>query len=68
MKKVKDNKYLKVEKTGIDGGCGYIRLPRNNKTGFTKASIIWSWGDGWEHVSVCPNNGTMPTWDDMCLI
>lgn len=68
MKSVKDNKYLSVKDRGIDGGFGYIRLPRNNKTGFTKATIIWSWGDGWEHVSVCPLNGSMPTWDDMCLI
>ncbi len=68
MKSVKDNKYLSVKDRGLDGGFGYIRLPRNNKTGFTKATIIWSWGDGWEHVSVCPLNGSMPTWDDMCLI
>ncbi len=68
MRSVKNNKYLSINQTGIDGGNGFIRLPRNNKTGFTKASIVWSWGGGWEHVSVCPLNGSMPTWDDMCLI
>ena len=68
MRSVKNNKYLSIRRKGIDGGDGYIRLPRNNKTGFTRASIIWSWGGGWEHVSVCPLNGSMPTWDDMCFI
>lgn len=68
MKSVKTNKYLRVKRTAVDGGSGFINLPRNNKTGYTKASIIWSWGGGWEHVSVRPLNGTMPTWDDMCFI
>ena len=68
MKQIKDNKYLSIKQTAWDGGAGIIRLPRNNKTGFTKATIIWSWGMDWEHVSVCPFNGSMPTWDDMCFI
>ena len=68
MKPVENNKYLSIKLKGIDGGCGFIRLPRKNKTGFAKASIIWSWGAGWEHVSVSPLNGSMPTWEDMCLI
>lgn len=68
MRAIKSNKYLSVKQTTLDGGAGFIRLPRNNKTGFIKATIIWSWGMGWEHVSVCPINGSMPTWDDMCLI
>ena len=68
MKQIKSNKHLSIRETSFDGGCGIIRLPRDNKTGFTKASIIWSWGLGWEHVSVCPINGKMPTWDDMCFI
>lgn len=68
MRSVKTGKYLRVVEQGIDGGCGYIKLPRDNKTGYTKASIIWSNGGGWEHVSVCPLNGSMPTWKDMCFI
>ena len=24
--------------------------------------------NGWEHVSVSPYNGKIPTWDDMCAI
>lgn len=68
MRQIKSNKHLSIKQTAPDGGAGIIHLPRNNKTGFTKATIIWSWGMGWEHVSVCPLNGTMPTWDDMCFI
>ena len=68
MKEIQSNKHLKVKRTGIDGGFGVIRLPRQNKKGYTEASIIWSWGGGWEHVSVCPFSGANPTWDDMCFI
>ena len=68
MKAVETGKYLHVIHRTIDGGAGYIKLPRDNRTGFTKASIIWSTGGGWEHVSVSPLNGSMPKWEDMCFI
>lgn len=68
MRAVKNNKYLHVETRGIDGGAGIIKLPRDNKLGYTKATIIWSIGAGWDHVSVCPLNGSMPKWEDMCMI
>lgn len=68
MKSIKTNKYLRVKQTAADGGAGIIRLPRDNKTGFTTATIIWSWGMGWEHVSVSILNGSLPTWNDMCFI
>ena len=68
MKAIKSNKYLSVKEVAPDGGFGYIKLPRDTKKGFTKATIIWSTGMGWEHVSVRPLNGSMPTWDDMCFI
>lgn len=68
MKEIKNNKYLHIQKRGIDGGAGFINLPRDNKKGYTKATIIWSFGGGWEHVSVAPLNGSMPKWEDMCLI
>lgn len=68
MKEVKNNKYLNVKQRSIDGGNGIIKLPRENKTGYTKATIIWSTGMGWDHVSVAPLNGSIPKWDDMCLV
>ena len=48
-----------------------IRLPKNNKTGFWRATIIWTvdpFDHGWEHVSVKPVNGKLPTWYDMCFV
>ena len=68
MKEIRSNKHLRVRQTAMDGGYGIIRLPRQNKKGYTEASIIWSWGGGWEHVSVRPFSGANPTWDDMCFI
>ena len=33
------------------------------------ATVIWSWGLGWEHVSVSPKNQSRtPTWDEMCRV
>lgn len=68
MKAIKPSKWLTILETFFDGGNGIIRLPRENKAGYTKATIVWSWGAGWEHVSVAPLNGRMPTWNDMCFI
>lgn len=68
MKSINSNKHLSVKETNIDGGFGIIKLPRNNRKGYKKATIIWSWGMDWEHVSVSPIDGSMPTWDDMCFI
>ena len=46
----------------FDGGTG----------GFTKGvlnncTIVWSYADGWEHVSM-NNSRRVPTWDEMCII
>lgn len=31
------------------------------------ATVICSWGGGWDHVSVAPlNHNRVPTWDEMC--
>ena len=32
-------------------------------------SVVFGFNEGgWEHVSVSPYGGKMPTWDDMCTI
>lgn len=32
-------------------------------------SAIFGYDEGgWEHVSVCPYNGKIPTWEDMCAV
>lgn len=69
MKEIKSNRYLRIEARAIDGGQGIINLPRNNKRGYTTASVVWSYGGGWDHVSVAPlDERIMPTWNDMCFV
>lgn len=63
LDEIRVSKRLMVGRVGIDGGCGEICI------GGWTGSIIWSFGNGWEHVSVCPyKKRIMPTWDDMCAI
>ena len=40
---------LMIQQTGIDGGCGKLYL-RGTKS--KPAIVVFSWGMGWEHVSV----------------
>lgn len=53
---------LQIHETGVDGGYGYIHYGK-----LKNCSVIWSFGGGWEHVSICPKDRT-PTWDEMCKI
>lgn len=54
---------LRIFCVGADGGCGEIRY------GKLIGSIIWSFGGGWEHVSVCPyKRSYTPSWAEMCKI
>lgn len=56
--------YLEPYRTGEDGGMGRIYL---NGIRLKPASIVWSFGDGWDHVSIAyPNR--CPTWDEMCKV
>ncbi|MBQ6164760.1 MAG: hypothetical protein IJK23_09835 [Clostridia bacterium] len=44
----------------LDGGMGELF-----KLGKRFASVIWSTGGGWDHVSVCPyKHSYTPSWDD----
>jgi hypothetical protein len=51
---------FRIVRTGIDGGMGLFT--KGAKKGMT---VIWSYGGGWEHVSIDGKN-RMPTWDEMC--
>ena len=54
---------LIINTIGIDGGQGEIHI------GKWVGSVIWSFGGGWEHVSVCPyKKHIIPSWEDMCRI
>lgn len=55
---------LLVERIGYDGGYGVIYAGRK-----PWASVIWSNGGEWEHVSVCPfKRSCVLSWEDMCRL
>lgn len=54
---------LRVIEVGYDGGCGEVYFPAQREP----LLVIWSSGEGWEHVSVSLKK-RCPTWDEMCRI
>lgn len=57
------NPNIQIKISGHDGGACKVQIEGANK----KASVIFSWGGGWDHVSVSfPNR--CPTWEEMCQI
>lgn len=63
LEQIKESNRIIVGYVGPDGGQGEIHMPT------WKGSIIWSFGGGWEHVSVAPYQKRItPSWDDMCRI
>ena len=52
-----------IQQMGEDGGFARIQHPAGKGT----MLAIFSWGEGWEHVSVS-YNGKCPTWDEMCYV
>ncbi len=54
---------LSIVQVGADGGQGYIQF----KTSKRPAVVVWSFGGGWEHVSVSFAN-RCPSWDEMCQV
>ena len=60
---LKETANLMIEKITDDGGYGKIMF------GKLKASVIWSYGAGWEHVSVTPmKKQIIPSWNEMCKV
>lgn len=53
---------FRILRTGFDGGMG--KFSRGSQRGMT---VMWSWGGGWEHVSMDGKN-RMPTWEEMCQL
>ena len=63
LQEIKESKRLIINSVGADGGSGEIHMP------LWKGTVIWSFGAGWEHVSVNPHGrGKCPSWEDMCKI
>lgn len=53
---------LRVLRLGADGGMGELW-----RAGKPWATVIWSFGGGWEHISICPiKRSHTPTWKEMC--
>ncbi len=64
IEKLKITTNLLIRSVSRDGGIGEIY-----KAGKPFASVIWSNGGGWEHVSMAPyKRSIVPTWDDMCRL
>ncbi len=61
---IKQIKSLHIEQMGMDGGCGHMYLGGIKAK---SARIVFSWGGGWEHVSVSYST-RCPTWEEMCRI
>lgn len=60
---IMDSKRLSSVETGSDGGRAVLTLPN------WQGSVIWSFGGGWEHVSVSPfKHRITPSWEDMCRV
>lgn len=62
LEEIKGNPKLEIKEVRIDGIFGILHI-----TGLRNCTVIASWGGGWEHVSICPDNRT-PDWDEMCQI
>ena len=63
LEELKNTPRLVVGRVGADGGSGEVHLLK------WVGSVIWSFGGGWEHVSVSPyKRHIIPSWDDMCAI
>lgn len=61
---IKNTPNLLVRAVGEDGGMGELY-----RAGKPYASVIWSNGGGWEHVSIAPyKRSHTPTWDEMCAL
>ena len=57
---LESRKDFQIIRKGFDGGMGVFTQGSLNKM-----TVIWSYGGGWEHVSIDGKN-RMPTWDEMC--
>lgn len=64
--KIKRISGLCIVREAEDSGEGYI-FGLDVKKPNRPAVVIWSWGGGWDHVSVSFRD-RCPTWDEMCRV
>lgn len=53
---------FQIIRTGIDGGKGIF-----TKGSKKRMTVIWSYGGGWEHVSI-DGKKRLPDWNEMCAL
>ena len=63
LDEILNNKALFEFETGSDGGSCWRKFHSNK----FPAAIIFSWGLGWDHVSMSFRN-RVPTWEEMCWL
>ena len=57
------NSNIDIKSLGPDGGNGTVSVNG------IKCSLVFSWGGGWDHVSIAPfNHKITPSWEDMCKL
>ena len=61
---IQNEEDLSILEIGIDGGAGHLKLGRGKSS---PAVVIWSFGGGWDHVSVSFSY-RCPTWEEMCRV
>ena len=59
---LESRKDFQIIRKGFDGGMGVFTQGSLNKM-----TVIWSYGGGWEHISIDGKN-RMPAWDEMCQL
>lgn len=64
LNEIKELPNLMIQHIAVDGGLGVLF-----KVGKSFATVVWSNGGGWEHVSISPfKRSYTPTWDEMCKL
>lgn len=64
LEELRQTPNLLICRTASDGGYGEIF-----QLGKRYGSVIWSFGGGWEHISVSPfKRSHTPTWEEMCRL
>lgn len=63
LKKIKDTTNLFIDKENFDGIMGRYFNREDTKM----YTFVFSWGGGWEHLSVSLPHKT-PSWDTMCIM
>ena len=65
LNEIRSTQRIVILQDGADGGNGFVHLLSSKKP--HPACVAFSWGCGWDHVSVSFSN-RCPTWEEMCEV